>query len=115
MALINSQSIIEGGLIPIMSTLASNTNTFNNGGNEFILIENSNEASITITVTTLTTSVESPLYGELEKSNATLSIASGKTATIGTFPVASYNGDDGIVTFTITAITNVKIAILYLG
>ena len=115
MALINSQSIIEGGLIPVKSTLASTTNTFNNGGNEFILIENSSEANVVIQVIALTTSVESPLYGDLEKSNATLLIPAGNTATIGTFPVSAYNGNDGIVTFTLTAITGVKIAILYIG
>ena len=115
MALINSQSIIEGGLIPTMSTLASTTNTFNNGGNEFILIENSSEADVTITVTALTTTVESPLYGDLVKSNATLLIPRGTTGTIGTFPISAYNGTDGIVTFTLTAITSVKIAILYIG
>ena len=115
MALINSQAIPEGGVIPVKSTLESTTNTFNNGGNEFILIENSSEATVVITVTALTTSVESPLYGDLEKNNATLSIAPGETGTIGTFPVSAYNGDDGIVSFSLTAITGIKIAILYLA
>tara|TARA_R110000782_G_scaffold195872_1_gene285306 strand:+ start:43 stop:390 length:348 start_codon:yes stop_codon:yes gene_type:complete len=115
MALINSQAIPEGGLIATKSTLSSNTNTFNNGGNEFILIENSSDATTVITVTALTTSVESPLYGDLEKSNATLSISPGETGTIGTFPVSAYNGDDGIVSFSLTAIEGIKIAILYLA
>jgi len=115
MALINSQSIIEAGLIPNLNAVSVTTNTFNNGGNEFILIQNSSEATVTITVTTLTTSVESPLYGDLEKSNATLSIAPNRTGTIGTFPVSAYNGTEGIVSFTLSSIANVKIAILYIG
>lgn len=115
MALINSQSISENGKVPTLTIPSSTTNTFNNGGNEFILIQNSSSESINITVTTVTTSVVSPLYGDLQKNNATLSIAAGQIGTIGTFPVSAYNGTDGIVSFTLTAITNVKIAILYIG
>jgi hypothetical protein len=114
MALINSQSIIEAGITPTLTDLSAGalTNTFSNSGKEFIYIENGSGGSITLTVTTVVTSVENPIYGDLTKSNTVVTIADGANAMAGTFAVSSYNGTDSAVSFTVSARTSVKVAIL---
>ena len=95
MALINSQTIIEGGITPTLTDLSAGalTNTFSNSGKEFIYIENGSGGSITLTVTT----------------------KNGASAMAGTFAVSSYNGTDSAVSFTVSARTSVKVAILTIG
>lgn len=117
MALINSQTIIEGGITPTLTDLSAGdlTNTFSNSGKEFIYIENDSGASITLTVTTVVTSVENPIYGDLTKSNSVVTILRNKSAMAGTFAVSSYNGTDSAVSFTVSARTSVKVAILTIG
>lgn len=114
MALINSQSIIEGGITPTLTDLSAGdlTNTFTNSGKEFIYIENGSGGSIDLTVTTIVTSVENPIYGDLTKSNAVVTIENGATAMAGTFAVSSYNGTDSAVSFTVSSRTSVNVAIL---
>jgi len=117
MALINSQTIIEGGITPTLTDLSAGslTNTFSNSGKEFIYIENGSSASITLTVTTVVTSVENPIYGDLTKSNAVVTINRNTSAMAGTFAVSSYNGTDSAVSFTVSSRTSVKVAILTIG
>ena len=115
MALILSQSIVETGLQPTLTAPAEVTNTFTNGGNEFILIKNSGGGSITCTVTTRVTTVENNLYGDLTKSNAAKTIEAGAIALMGTFPTTAYNGTDSEVSFTLSTTTSVEVAILYIG
>jgi hypothetical protein len=115
MALINSQSITEAGLSVTLTTPGAVTNTFTNTGKEFILIENSGEASVTCTVTTVVTSVDSPQYGTLTKSSSVETVEGNTTSLMGTFSVTAYNGDDSAVSFTLSSTTDIKIAILYIG
>ena len=115
MALINSQSIIEGGLITTITSLGATSNTFTNSGKEFIYIKNGSGSSITVTVVTEVTSVENNIYGVLSKSNSVLTVESGAIAIMGTFPVTSYNAADSIVTFTVSAYASIDAAILYIG
>jgi hypothetical protein len=117
MALINSQTIIEGGITPTLTDLTAGalTNTFSNSGKEFIYIENGGSAAITLTVTTIVTSVENPIYGDLTKSNAVVTILRNTSAMAGTFAVSSYNGTDSAVSFTVSDRTSVKVAILTIG
>tara|TARA_R100001480_G_scaffold76433_1_gene86572 strand:+ start:55 stop:402 length:348 start_codon:yes stop_codon:yes gene_type:complete len=115
MALINSQSIVEDGLTTTRTALAATSNTFTNSGKEFIYINNGSGSSITVTVVTEVTSVENNIYGILAKSNSVVTVAAGVVAMIGTFPVSSYNGDDSIVTFTVSSYTSIEAAILYIG
>ena len=112
MALINSQSIIEGGDTPTLTTLAATSNTFTNGGQEFIMIKNESAENVIVTVTAITTTVENPIYGELEKVSPRTTISSGHIGFIGTFPVSAYNGTDGTCTFTVSSSSSIKVAIL---
>lgn len=115
MALINSQSIVEDGLITSRTSLAATSNTFTNSGKEFIYINNGSGSSITVTVDVVVSEVENNLYGILSKSNSVLTVEAGVVAMIGTFPVTSYNADDSLVTFTVSSYTSIEAAILYIG
>ena len=114
MSLLSNKSISETGEIQTLDALTEVSNTFENGGNEFIFVENTSESSITLTVTTLTTTVENPLFGALTKTNPSITIAAGATATLGTFPVAAYNDENGIVTFVVSAYAGVNLGIFYI-
>tara|TARA_R100000742_G_C4274496_1_gene94499 strand:- start:578 stop:931 length:354 start_codon:yes stop_codon:yes gene_type:complete len=115
MAAISSQRISETGLTPTLTVPESSSNTFTNSGNEFIMIQNNDGSTAnTVTVTATTTDVDLPLYGDLTKSNASLSVAAETTAFIGPFPLGAYAGTDNAVTFTLTSTSNVKVAILTL-
>ena len=101
MASLISQQITESGIVPT-TTVLGEENTFTNTGLEFIYYTNSSGDTKTITVTAEVTSIDSPLYGEITKSNATQAVADGETAYIGPFPPEAYNDTDQLVTFAIT-------------
>ena len=102
MASLISQQITESGIIPTTTVLTA-SNTFTNTGRQFIYYKNASGESKTITVTTQVTSIDSPLFGDTTKANATQVVANGEIAYIGPFPVEAYNDTDQLVTFAITA------------
>lgn len=114
MALIDTQQIKEAGIIPTLTTPGSTSNTFTNSGKEIIMIKNSAAESNTVTITATTTSVDIPAFGDLTKSNASLVVTAGSSGFIGPFPLGSYEGTDSAVTFTLSSISSVEIAILTL-
>ena len=87
--------------VPTTTTL-DEANTFTNTGKQFIYFKNSSGVEKTITVTTQVTSIDSPLYGDTTKANATQVVANGEIAYIGPFPVEAYNDTDQLVSFAIT-------------
>ena len=101
MASLISQQITEGGIIPTTTVLTA-SNTFTNTGKQFIYYKNSSGESKTITVTTQVTTIDSPLYGDTTKANATQIVANGEVAYIGPVPVEAFNDTDQLVTFAIT-------------
>ena len=115
MAAITSQQITEAGLEPTF-TVVESSSTFVNTGKEFILYTNSSGESKTIGVTAQVTSVDSPLFGTLTKSNAVKVVANGETALIGPFEPSAFNDSDQNCTFTITPFSEGtdSVAILYL-
>ena len=116
MAHIDSQIIIEDGLAVTLTALAATSNTFTNSGREFIYIENEGGGDVTITVDTIiTTPIENNLYGDLTKADSVKVVIGGGSVMIGTFPVSAYNGNDSLVTFTVTTTTSVNVAILNIG
>ena len=115
MALIVGQEIIEYGLTPTMTELAASSNTFTNGGREFICITYTGEGTITVEVEATVAEVEIGGYGKMTKTNPSFEIDSLETGYLGTFATNLYNGDDGIVTFTVAdyvSIDEVSVAIL---
>lgn len=114
MATINSQRIGEAGLVPTMTNIEA-SNNFLNTGYQFIYYRNSSGVSKTITITTQVTSIRSPLYGNITKTNAVKVVANGEDCMIGPFSVDAYNDNDGLTTFAITPFSEAdEVAILYL-
>ena len=101
MATLTSQQITEGGIVPTTTDLGA-SNTFSNTGQQFIYYRNTSGVSKTITVTAQVTSIDTELYGEITKSNATQVVANGEIAYKGPFSVSVYNDSDQDVTFAIT-------------
>lgn len=115
MATLNSQQIIEDGVVPTMTTLDA-SNTFVNTGKEFILYKNTTASSKTMTITAQVTSIDSPIYGDITKSDAVKVVTAGQTILIGPFPPEAFNDTSGNVTFAVTAYVEGadEAAILYL-
>lgn len=115
MALIEGQTIIEYGLLVDFAELFETTNTFENGGREFLLVRNDAIDEVTITIDKVIEDISIQGYGELTKSTNAFILESDATCLLGTFPIAPYNEDDGIVTFTIADYESVFVAVLTLG
>lgn len=115
MATISSQQITEAGLVPTLTTLTE-SDDFVNTGKEFIFYRNSSGESKTITVTAQVTSVNSPIFGTLTKSNASKVVTNGQTVMIGPFEPSAFNDSDQKCTFAITPFSEGtdSVAILYL-
>lgn len=114
MATITAQKISEDGLAFAAGELVDLENKFSNSGKEFIYFKNGSGGSQTITITAETTSVESPVFGDLTKGNASLSVADASIGLIGPFAVAAFNDGDGNVTFTVEDISDSEIGLLYI-
>ena len=115
MVTINSQQITEAGLVPTR-TIVTSSDDFVNTGKEFIFYRNSSGESKTITVTAQVTSVNSPIFGTLTKSNASKVVTNGQTVMIGPFEPSAFNDSDQKCTFAITPFSEGtdSVAILYL-
>ena len=114
MATLNSERITEAGLVPTKTSLDA-SNNFLNTGYQFIFFQNSSGVSKTITVTTQVTDIDSPLYGNITKTNSVKVVANGENCMIGPFTVDAYNDNDGLTTFAITPFSATdEVAILYL-
>lgn len=113
MALIVSQQIIEEGSKPTFAALTALSNTFDNSGKQFIVATYSGEGSITLTVDAYISEISFEGYGELTKTDPSITIATNETAYIGPFPTGSYIDPQGQTTFTVSAnYASVRVAIL---
>ena len=112
MALLTSQNIDETGLLPTMSAVSGGGDTFQNGGNAFILVKNDNEASTTITPTVVTATVETSQYGQLSKVSLPLVVTAGSIGIVGPFAPGAYNDTSGIMTVVLSVTSSVTIAVL---
>ena len=115
MAEITGDTIIEYGLAIGFTELEEAINTFQNGGRDFLLVENKSVSSITITIEKVISDINIQGYGELTKSANTFTLASESICAIGTFPIAPYNEDDGIVTFEVSSFGDIFVSVLTLG
>ena len=92
---------------------AGDGDTADNNGSTFLHIKNGGGGEITATITAETTSVESNIYGDLTKANASIAISGSAEAFIGPFKPAAFN-DDGQIAITYSGVTSVTIAALYI-
>ena len=114
MAELTIQQITEAGGSVTYSAAAGGGDTADNGGSTFLNIKNGGGSEITVTITAQTTSVESSIYGDLTKANASIAIAASGEAFIGPFKPSSFNNTDGEIAITYSGVTSVTIAALYI-
>ena len=113
MAELTVQQITETGGAATYSSATAEGDTADNNGNMFLHIKNGGGGSITVTITALTTSVDSGMYGVLTKANASIAVAAGTEAFIGGFAPAAFNDGNGEIAITYSGVTSVTIAALY--
>ena len=113
MAELTVQQITETGGAATYVSANGEGDTADNNGNMFLHIKNGGGGAITATITALTTSVESGMYGELRKSNSATILDAGTEAFVGGFAPAAFNDGNGEIAITYTAVTSLTIAALY--
>tara|TARA_R110002020_G_scaffold1629_3_gene7340 strand:+ start:3027 stop:3371 length:345 start_codon:yes stop_codon:yes gene_type:complete len=114
MAELTLQQITESGVSITYSAAAGGGDTADNSGSTFLHIKNGGGSEITATITAETTSVESNIYGDLTKANASIAIAASGEAFIGPFKPAAFNDGDSAIAITYTGVTSVTIAALFI-
>ena len=113
MAELTVQQVTEAGGAATYVSATSEGDTADNNGNMFLHIKNGGGGSITATITALTTSVDSGMYGDLTKANATIEVVSEGEAFIGGFAPAAFNDGNGEIAITYSGVSSVTIAALY--
>tara|TARA_R100001530_G_scaffold126058_1_gene94786 strand:- start:75 stop:419 length:345 start_codon:yes stop_codon:yes gene_type:complete len=113
MAELTVQQITETGGAATYVSANGEGDTADNNGNMFLHIKNGGGGSITVTITALTTSVDSGVYGDLTKANASIAVASETEAFIGGFAPAAFNDGNGEIAITYSGVSSVTIAALY--
>ena len=113
MAELTVQQITETGAAATYVAATAEGDTADNNGNMFLHIKNGSGGAITVTITALTTTVESGIYGELRKSNSAAVIDAGAEAFVGGFAPAAFNDGNAEIAITYTAVTSLTIAALY--
>ena len=114
MAELTIQQITEAGGSVTYTAANSGGDTADNGGGTFLHIKNGGGSEITVTITAQTTSVDSSIYGDLTKANASIAIAASGEAFIGPFKQSAFNNANGEIAITYSAVTSVTIAALYM-
>ncbi len=113
MAELTVQQISEDGGAATYVSAAGGGDTADNNGNMFLHIKNGSGSEITVTITALTTSVDSGMYGDLTKANASIAIAASGEAFIGGFAPAAFNDGNSEIAITYSGVTSLTIAALY--
>jgi len=113
MAELTVQQVTEAGGAATYVSATEGGDTADNNGNMFLHIKNGSGGEITVTIAALTTSVDSGMYGDLTKANATIAIAGGAEAFIGGFAPAAFNNGNGEIAITYSEVTSLTIAALY--
>ena len=113
MAELTVQQITETGGAATYAAATAEGDTAANNGHLFLHIKNGSGGGLTVTITALTTTVDSGMYGDLTKANATVTIAAGTDAFIGGFAPAAFNDGNGEIAITYSGVTSLTIAALY--
>ena len=115
MATLTAQKINDLGVIETLASAAANGDEFVNSGVEVIHIKNKHASTpFTVTVTAQVTSIHHPQFGSVTKSNTVKAVGAGASAYIGPFKQSAFNDANNKVQITYSAVTTLKVAILYL-
>lgn len=114
MATLTVQNVVEAGLAPSYAAAAV-ADEFVNPSDEsvFVHYKNTNAAARTITVLKQKASVPVPGYGAVPLSDLVVNLpANTGDVMLGPFPAAKYNDGNGKVQLTLSAATNVTVAVV---
>lgn len=101
----------EGGAAVTMASAGGGGDKFVWGGQVFLLVNNTDSASHTVTLTPAFTEIDDPQNGELTRGNIVLAVAAGAISLIPPVPVPFRDPADGDkVAITYSAATGMKIA-----
>lgn len=115
MGAIAIQTISESGKVATYGATEGTGDTVENNGKVFLHYKNGSGSEITVTITAQTTSVDSSVYGDLTKANATQAIAASGECFIGPFAPPAYNNSSSQIVVTYSAVTSLTVAALQLG
>ena len=115
MAELTLQQITEAGGAVTYASAAGGGDTVENNGKVFLHYKNGSGGEITVTITAQTTSVDSSVYGDLTKANATQLIAASGECFIGPFSPLAYNNSSSQIVITYSGVTSLTVAALQLG
>ena len=115
MGAIAIQTISESGIVATYGVTAGGGHTVENNGKVFLHYKNGSGGEITVTITAQTTSVDSSVYGDLTKANATQLIAASGECFIGPFSPPAYNNSSSQIVITYSGVTSLTVAALQLG
>ena len=114
MAELTLYQITEAGSAVTYASATAEGDTVDNGGSTFLHIKNGNASTRTVTITAQTTSVDSSIYGDLTKANASIVVGAGAESVIGPFKTSSFNNADGEIAITYSAVTDLTIVAFYI-
>jgi len=115
MATLAAQKSIETGTTVTLASASGGGDEFVNTGVEFIVVDNQHaSASYNVTVTAQTTSLHHQQYGTVTKSNVVKAVAAGNMTVIGPFKQQAFNDTNNKVQITYSAVTDLKVAVVYL-
>ena len=115
MATLVAQKIIDTGSTETLVSTSSTGDEFINSGVEFIHIQNDHASnSYTVTVTAQVTNIHHPQFGSVTKASTVKTVGAGQSAYIGPFKQSAFNDANNKVQITYSAVTTLKVAILYL-
>lgn len=81
-----------------LAVTISETNTFDNDGNTFLIVANDTGITQAITFTSVLTSVNNPSFGTITLEDVGATIPTGETHMFGPFPTGRWNNATGHVT-----------------
>ena len=115
MATLTPQKVIDTGVVETLLAATSTGDEFVNSGVEFIHAQNGHaSASYVVTVTAQVTNIHHQQFGSVTKSNIAKTVAAGQDAFIGPFKQSAFNDANNKVQITYSAVTTLKVAVLYL-
>ena len=114
MANLIPQKINDFGVISTLEAATAAGDEFTNSGVEFLHVENGHSGALTVTITVQVTNIHHNQFGTVTKSNVVKVIGAGNDAFIGPFKQAAFNDANNMVQITYSAVTSLKVAVLYL-
>jgi hypothetical protein len=114
MATLTVQSLSLAGLLSSTVAAASTADKFNNDGNTFLLFQNTNASSRTLTLTVQNATVNQAGFNPITVANPTVTLPGSGTnsglALVGPFGVTQFNDSNGQLNYTLDVATGMNVA-----